>query len=355
MARHAEDAVPSLFEVREGLHPLDHGSNGLSMRPAQEAAALWRAHMDQCPGQFVQVRPAATCLLQGAHASPMRQRSWSMYVIPVAGFDTVTLQASDGAAVQEDVVPELAATVAAVARFAGARPEDCFPASTPSAVLATLLSALAPADGGSLLVLSIAEGAAKAVVGRCAARAGLSIVELQVTQDMLADSDLLLQQLRATLAECDHGLRAAVLPHVLSFPPAVLPVADLVATCTQVRCSCASPAASAVCLRGPRDVAVEGGSRACSTTSSRSSTARTPLATCLWTSRRSTRTRTSRAAARGSARRAPLRLAGWQSLCRGRSRRWWGCRGRGAACMRTAFSRVPRTCARGSRSARRWR
>ena len=125
--------------------------------------------------------------------------------------------------------------MAAVARFAGAQPEDCFPASTPSAVLATLLSALAPADGGSLLVLSIAEGAAKAVVGRCAARVGLSIVELQVTEAMLTDSHLLLEQLRTTLSACEHGLRAAVLPHVLSFPPTVLPIADMVAACTQAR------------------------------------------------------------------------------------------------------------------------
>ena len=52
-----DEALPSLFDARDGLHPLDHGSNGLSMQPAQKAASLWRAHMDACPGQFVEVCP----------------------------------------------------------------------------------------------------------------------------------------------------------------------------------------------------------------------------------------------------------------------------------------------------------
>jgi selenocysteine lyase/cysteine desulfurase len=136
--------------------------------------------------------------------------------------------------VQEDVLPELASAVAAVAHRSGADPADCFPTSSPADALTALLHTIKPFPDASVLILSAADRVTKAAVGRCAATAGLSIIEVQINKDVLLDVSFLERQMESALKAAGGAVKAAVIPHVPSFPPVVLPVADLVAKCKEV-------------------------------------------------------------------------------------------------------------------------
>jgi L-cysteine desulfhydrase len=152
----------------------------------------------------------------------------------IAEVNNATTRFTNWLDVQEEVLPELASAVAAIAQYAGADPADCFPTSSPADALTTLLHSVKPSPDASLLVMSIADKVTKAAVGRCAAAAGLSIVEVQISKEALLDATFLSRQLESALKKAAGAVKAAVIPHVLSFPPVVLPVADLVVKCKEV-------------------------------------------------------------------------------------------------------------------------
>jgi selenocysteine lyase/cysteine desulfurase len=147
---------------------------------------------------------------------------------------------------QEDVIPELVSSVAAVARFVGAHPEDCVPAANATAGLTTLLRSLPLSATSSILIMSTAYSSITTAAGRAAAAAGSGIIELRVDQSMLRDAALMFARLQDALCAAHGTVKVVVLDHILSFPPVVLPVSELAATCREV-CVCEAPSVPLFC------------------------------------------------------------------------------------------------------------
>jgi selenocysteine lyase/cysteine desulfurase len=90
--------------------------------------------------------------------------------------------------VQEVAVPALAAAVSSAAELIGAEARDCVPVTNATTGITTVLAAvhLSPAD--AILTLSCAYSAVKTAIGRTAAAAGASVVEVEM--DMQVRSQL---------------------------------------------------------------------------------------------------------------------------------------------------------------------
>lgn len=134
-------------------------------------------------------------------------------------------------------MPALARAVASAAKLIGAAPSECVPIANATTGITTVLKSLALAPCDAILVLSCAYSAVKTAVGRAAAAAGASVVEVQFDMACALDPALVVERVRAALQAGGRCIRAAVLDHIVSFPPVVLPLSDLIATCRQVLCA----------------------------------------------------------------------------------------------------------------------
>ena len=148
---------------------------------------------------------------------------------------TVRARCDNATALQEDLIPELAAAVSAAARFVDADAEDCVPTCNTTTGVTMLLRSLTLPAGSSILALSTNYSAIATAVGRAAADAGAGIVELHFEANMLSEAGALEERLRRALKAARGTVKAVVLDHVLSFPPVVLPVQALAAACHEVR------------------------------------------------------------------------------------------------------------------------
>jgi L-cysteine desulfhydrase len=214
--------------LEPNFHHLNHGSYGAALKAAQEASELWRMALEASPSSFMEVRThSCTACMHGTRSAA---------AAPVSG-----------AAMQEVAVPALGKAVAAAAPLVGASPAECAPVANATTGITTVLRALALGASDAVLVLSCAYSAVKTAVGRAAAAGGATVVEVQFDVACALDPLLLVSRVRAAIAAGGGSIRAAVLDHVVSFPPVVLPLSELIAVCRKVR----TPATDPCGVRGP--------------------------------------------------------------------------------------------------------
>lgn len=202
-----------LFDLEAGFHHLNHGSYGATLRVARQAAEMWRAAADASPSRFM----------------------------------------------EEDAVPALMHAVSVAADVLQARPSDCVPVANATTGMTTALRAVDLSGGGAVLVLSCAYGSVKTAVGRVAESAGAEVVELEVDLECAMQPALVAERLRGVLEAEGGRVRAVVMDHVVSFPPIVLPVAEMTAICREVR-SCPPPTHIFPCAPWMLCCAVDAGS-----------------------------------------------------------------------------------------------
>jgi selenocysteine lyase/cysteine desulfurase len=77
-------------------------------------------------------------------------------------------------------VPALAAAVKDAAQLLGADAKDCVPVVNATTGITTMLAAVPLGPGDAILTLSSAYSAVKTAIGRAAAKAGASVVEVHM-------------------------------------------------------------------------------------------------------------------------------------------------------------------------------
>ena len=182
-----------LFDLEPGVCHLNHGSYGAALRVVSQSAALWRTHMEHQPSVFF----------------------------------------------EEDAMPSLISALSIAADFVGADVSEVAPLTNATAGLSMLVHSIPLTAGDFIVVLDVTYPAVKNAVAAAAAKAGASVIEVETGLECVADPQLLTERLDAVLRRAGPRVKVAVLDHVVSFPPIVLPVQDMVRVCRKVRDLCA--------------------------------------------------------------------------------------------------------------------
>lgn len=131
-------------------------------------------------------------------------------------------------------MPALAAAVSSAAELIGASTGDCVPVTNATTGITTVLAALNLAPGDAIITLSSAYSAVKTAIGRCAAAAGASVLEIELDMEVL------------------QPIHCSLLHFNLSFVPAVL-------LSIRIRCMLARYKFTAQALYLQNDVFVQSG------------------------------------------------------------------------------------------------
>lgn len=175
-----------LFALDEAFpHYLNHGSYGATFRLALEVQSWYRQLMEQEPVRF-------------------------METVAMAG---------------------LVKAVADVAGFVGASWQDVVPVVNATAAVNAVVASLQLRRGDLLLMSNATYPAVRSTLARAAAAAGAGLLELSFELEDLMDEERILGCFRAALAAGGRRLKLAVVDHVVSFPPVVLPVAQICSMC----------------------------------------------------------------------------------------------------------------------------
>ncbi|KAG2490959.1 hypothetical protein HYH03_010636 [Edaphochlamys debaryana] len=178
----------ALFALEAGACYLNHGSYGAALRLALDVRAWYQAQLEAQPVRFM---------------------------------ETTALKA-------------LVAAVADAARFVGAPPCDVVPAPNATTAVNAVAACVPLRRGDWVLMTNLTYPAVKSTLARVAAAAGASLIEVQLGLEELSRPGAVLAAVQTALAAGGRRIRLAVIDHVASFPPVVLPVAAITAACKQV-------------------------------------------------------------------------------------------------------------------------
>ncbi|GIL58989.1 hypothetical protein Vafri_13974 [Volvox africanus] len=209
------------------------GAGGSSAADATSGGGLGPTAVSfglQARQQLFALDPDVTYLNHGSYGAAFRlaleTQSWYQQQLeaqPVRFMETMALKG-------------LVWAVADAARFVGASPHDVVPVINATSAINAVLSSLPLGRGDWLLMFNTTYPAVKSTLARVAAAAGASILEVQLGLEELLRPELTVDAVKAALDAVGGGrrVRLAVLDHVISFPPVVLPVSELVTVCKQV-------------------------------------------------------------------------------------------------------------------------
>lgn len=130
-------------------------------------------------------------------------------------------------------IPALLAAVADVADLLRLDRNDVVPLVNATTAVSTVVQSLKLKAGDVILICNTTYPAVRSIVQREALWVGARVLQVQLGEDELADDSALMETFRAAVATAGRRLRLAVLDHVVSFPPVVLPVKDIVALCKE--------------------------------------------------------------------------------------------------------------------------
>ncbi|KAF6258814.1 pyridoxal phosphate-dependent transferase [Scenedesmus sp. NREL 46B-D3] len=175
-----------LFALDEQFpHYLNHGSYGATFRLALEVQNWYRQLMEQEPVRF-------------------------METVAMAG---------------------LVRAVADVAGCVGASWQDVVPVVNATAAVNAVVASLQLRKGDLLLMSNATYPAVRSALARAAAAAGAGLLELTFELEDLLDEARILACFRAALRAGGRRLKLAVIDHVVSFPPVVMPVQQICSMC----------------------------------------------------------------------------------------------------------------------------
>ncbi|KAG2434800.1 hypothetical protein HXX76_007685 [Chlamydomonas incerta] len=185
----------------------------------------------QARKQLFALEPEVTYLNHGSYGAAFRLalevQQWYQQQLeaqPVRFMETVALKA-------------LVAAVADAARFVGASPADVVPVTNATTAVNAVLAAVPLRRGDWVLMFNTTYPAVKSTIARVAAAAGASVIEVTLGMEELQRPALAVGAMQSALAALGGGgrrVRLAVLDHVASFPPLVMPVAAMTAVLKQV-------------------------------------------------------------------------------------------------------------------------
>ena len=177
-------ARKALFLLEDGMHFLNHGSYGATLRPAFEAKLWWEGRMEAEPVRFM----------------------------------------------DDEVLPALASAQRRLATFVGAAPTDLVLVPNATTGVNAVLRSLTLAPGDVLLALDISYGACLSTLDYVAQRAGARLVRVAVPWPL--NDDALVAAVATALA-AEPRIVFALLDHITSTPAVLLPVARLCALCRE--------------------------------------------------------------------------------------------------------------------------
>ncbi|GFR47698.1 hypothetical protein Agub_g9450 [Astrephomene gubernaculifera] len=183
-------ARQQLFALDPRVTHLNHGSYGAAFRLSLEVQSWYRQQMEGQPVRF-------------------------METVAVRG---------------------LVAAVADAARFIGAAPRDVVPVVNATSAVNAVLRSVPLRRGDWVLMFNTTYSAVRSSIARVAAAAGASILEVQLGLAEFQRPDTIVAAVQSSLQAVGgrRRVRLAVLDHVVSFPPIVMPVRQLAALCKQV-------------------------------------------------------------------------------------------------------------------------
>lgn len=89
---------------------------------------------------------------------------------------------------QEVALPALAGAVRCAAQLIGAEAHDCVPVANATTGITTVLAGVPLAPGDAILTLSSTYPAVKTAIGRAAAAAGASVVEVELDMEVCSSA-----------------------------------------------------------------------------------------------------------------------------------------------------------------------
>ncbi|GMH42541.1 hypothetical protein BSKO_10460 [Bryopsis sp. KO-2023] len=181
--------MQELFALSGGTVFLQHAAYGGAFRLARQVQIWYQSAMEGCPSCFV-----------------------------------------------EEVFASAAASASSsLAKLLGGGKGDFVPVPTAAHSLHAVLTSGQFGSGDRLILSSITSPAARNVAVRWAARLGAEIGEVILDQEILQSRSRILQAFEAALAGIS-GVKLAILDHVCTFPPVVLPIREITSLCHRYGC-----------------------------------------------------------------------------------------------------------------------
>ncbi|GFH14720.1 PLP-dependent transferase, partial [Haematococcus lacustris] len=155
--------------------------------------------------------------------------------VQVAHWYQLQLEAQPVRFMETDGIRGLVAAVAQVARWVGAEPADVVPVPNATTAVNAVLHSLPLRKGDVILVMNTTYPAVRSAAARIAARSGARLLLVNfAAADLSPDPRAVIAIMRRAVAAVAPGrLALAILDHVISFPPVILPVKELVEVCRQ--------------------------------------------------------------------------------------------------------------------------
>ncbi|GFH10613.1 aminotran_5 domain-containing protein, partial [Haematococcus lacustris] len=179
--------------------------------------------------QLFCLEPDAVYLNHGSYGAAFRLG------VEVAHWHQLQLEAQPVRFMETDGIRGLVAAVAQVARWVGAEPADVVPVPNATTAVNAVLHSLPLRKGDVILVMNTTYPAVRSAAARIAARSGARLLLVNLAAaDLSPDPRAVIAIMRRAVAAVAPGrLALAILDHVISFPPVILPVKELVEVCRQ--------------------------------------------------------------------------------------------------------------------------
>ncbi|KAL6753075.1 pyridoxal phosphate-dependent transferase [Haematococcus lacustris] len=179
--------------------------------------------------QLFCLEPDAVYLNHGSYGAAFRLG------VEVAHWYQLQLEAQPVRFMETAGIRGLVAAVAQVARWVGAGPADVVPVPNATTAVNAVLHSLPLRKGDVILVMNTTYPAVRSAAARTAAKSGARLLLVNLAAaDLSPDPRAVIAIMRRAVAAVAPGrLALAILDHVISFPPVILPVKELVEVCRQ--------------------------------------------------------------------------------------------------------------------------
>eukprot|EP00803_Ostreobium_quekettii_P003884 evm.model.scf_1233.4 EVM.evm.TU.scf_1233.4 scf_1233:24014-35309(-) len=181
-----ETSLKGLFALEDGTTHLNHGSYGAAFRLVLDVQSWYRDRMEAEPTRFMET----------------------------------------------EFFPALHSALVQLSDFIGVQPQDVVPMHNATSAVATVVNSLVVGPGDLVLMTTMTYPAVRSTLARFAAHNGANLLEVELNKETLSSPNSILEAFKAAL-QGRRRVRLAVLDHVLSFPPVVMPLDGLVPICKQ--------------------------------------------------------------------------------------------------------------------------
>ncbi|GMH38146.1 hypothetical protein BSKO_06030 [Bryopsis sp. KO-2023] len=141
------------------------------------------------------------------------------------------MEASPSRFMEMDYIPALRGAVGCVASSIGASRGDVVPIRSATSAIDAVLRSVQLSEGDLYLTTSLTCPATRSCIVRQASLCGAAILEVALDKDTLQTKERILDSFRSALEAEKPRVKLAVVDHVCSFPPVLMPIQEIAALC----------------------------------------------------------------------------------------------------------------------------